>query len=1141
MKLIKKLLFWTTFWSGILLIIALLISLLLPHIISTKDLKTKIVEQVSFRIGYKLKLHDVDILLFPRLHADIRNAAISVPGNFSVNINSVKAYPKIWPLLTGDINIYKLYIDSPNIKINIPEKLLNENDFQINTALRKVEKKLYDFIRSRTVEKTDIVVEISNGNVGLYNGRHLRFNFTSIFSHIILKPKHIKIALDAKSNITDSISIKSQYYPDNTKTKGNIRLNNLNPKLLFSYLYPDSDLKIDNSKADLRLYFSKKGVLNYYSNFEGEIPVLSFKRNNENLILKSRHLSGNININGERTSINIEKLILDNTGSIFSGKYIVHMPDSSVQLDLKGKDIDIKDTGKIALFLTGNSPTPQSIFNVLKEGKVPSINITAKVPNISELGNIKNISIKGKALNIKLSVPKPSLLIEDIKADVMVSGGILEAKNAEGRLGNSIAQNGTFKLSLLEDHHLLYLDALVHADLSPLPSILKQVVKNESFLNELYLIKQCEGKAEGKLTIDDKPGSYFLKVDVSKFDVKGVYNRFLNPISVSGNKFFLDNSVLKFTAAKAISGKTIVSNLSAGFSFDKDDSFKILSGKTTIDSKEVNQILLPFITYQNLGKQLNIKKGTVSLNNVELKGPLFIPAKWVLTTDGIMENMIVDCKSVFKEAINITNLKFSASQNNSYLYIKVIDANLRKTFIPDLSAEFGLVKNYPFKIKSKQALIDVKEINLFTPYFQLPKTAQEEINIQKGTAKLYSFDLKGPLLNTDKWRFATAGKIENMLVDYESVLKEPFNIATLDFSASRNLTAKGRFESKYNIEYGSISSGKSHATIKGDISLSQKESRVDISAFCKSLYWLDIKEMINQPAFKSCPAKKSLSPFVKGIIRAHIDSFIYDDYVLSPVNADILFGQKNISIVVSEANICGISLTGKIESCPTKVEFTINPFAKEQEIEPCLKCFWEGKHLATGTYNLKSNIYSKGEGKEVSKLLYGTLEFNAKKGRIYRLGFLSKIFALLNVTEIFRGKLPDLIGEGFAYNTMIIDGKLDKGNFVVSKFVIDGASMAIVCTGNMDISNDRADLIVLISPFKTFDLIIKYIPVLSQILDGNILSIPFRVVGKLEDPDVIPLSPTAVGTGLMNILQRTISLPVKIMQPVSPKKEVLLK
>ena len=146
---------------------------------------------------------------------------------------------------------------------------------------------------------------------------------------------------------------------------------------------------------------------------------------------------------------------------------------------------------------------------------------------------------------------------------------------------------------------------------------------------------------------------------------------------------------------------------------------------------------------------------------------------------------------------------------------------------------------------------------------------------------------------------------------------------------------------------------------------------------------------------------------------------------------------------------------------------------------------------------------------------------------------MSKIFALLNLTEIFRGKIPDLVGEGFAYNAITASGKLENGIFVITGFVIDGASMAIVCTGNIDLNKESVDLVVLISPFKTIDLILKYIPVVNQIFDGNIISIPFRVTGKLEDPDVTPLSPTAVGSGLLNMLQRTIMLPIKIMQPLN--------
>jgi hypothetical protein len=71
------------------------------------------------------------------------------------------------------------------------------------------------------------------------------------------------------------------------------------------------------------------------------------------------------------------------------------------------------------------------------------------------------------------------------------------------------------------------------------------------------------------------------------------------------------------------------------------------------------------------------------------------------------------------------------------------------------------------------------------------------------------------------------------------------------------------------------------------------------------------------------------------------------------------------------------------------------------------------------------------------------------------------------------------------------------------------------------------------------DRIVKKIPLISSVLGGKLISIPFRAKGKLENPTVIPLSPTAVGSGVLGVLERTLKLPIKIIQPILPdeKKE----
>jgi hypothetical protein len=71
-----------------------------------------------------------------------------------------------------------------------------------------------------------------------------------------------------------------------------------------------------------------------------------------------------------------------------------------------------------------------------------------------------------------------------------------------------------------------------------------------------------------------------------------------------------------------------------------------------------------------------------------------------------------------------------------------------------------------------------------------------------------------------------------------------------------------------------------------------------------------------------------------------------------------------------------------------------------------------------------------------------------------------------------------------------------------------------------------------VAPFKTVDRLVKFIPLIGHILGGKLISIPFKAKGELTDPDVIPLHPTAVGSEVLGILQRTLKLPITIMQPV---------
>jgi hypothetical protein len=242
-----------------------------------------------------------------------------------------------------------------------------------------------------------------------------------------------------------------------------------------------------------------------------------------------------------------------------------------------------------------------------------------------------------------------------------------------------------------------------------------------------------------------------------------------------------------------------------------------------------------------------------------------------------------------------------------------------------------------------------------------------------------------------------------------------------------------------------------------------------------------------------------------------------------------------IELAVTEATVCGISTTGTVKVTPQELILDINPFSKNQELNPTLACLWDKEALVSGNFDFQGRLSGRGKPKEIVQALGGDFEFLAREGRIYRGRVLSKILGLLNTTEILRGKLPDYGREGLAYESIRANGSLRNGKLMVEEWILDGPSLEMVCQGEIDFIGEKMDLIVLVAPLKTVDFIVKRIPKVRDILKGTLVAIPVRVRGDLSNPTVKLLSPSAVGSGLIRVLKRTLSLPVELLEPPRPK------
>jgi Predicted membrane protein len=364
---------------------------------------------------------------------------------------------------------------------------------------------------------------------------------------------------------------------------------------------------------------------------------------------------------------------------------------------------------------------------------------------------------------------------------------------------------------------------------------------------------------------------------------------------------------------------------------------------------------------------------------------------------------------------------------------------------------------------------------------------------------------------------------------------EPLQISQANLRAE-NKTLK--------VESATVSFGDSDFILKGNVKALERGFRIDMDASADVINMDAISKALAGKKNPAQPLPTKLSgksskknPALQGIVRLKAKSVTWGKYTANPVSANIMLDREGGRVVVIDATHCGISLPGNLRFADGYIQLDFKPKATGEQLEPALNCLW-GKDLRiSGIVDLKAEVNARGKSEELVRALTGKVDFRAKAGCIYRFPLLAKILSFLNVTELLRGKVPDLNAEGFNYNSIIIKGDLRNGIFVLQEAIIDGTTMQLVGQGEIDISNNKINLTVLVAPFKTVDYLVSKIPLVGYVLKGTLISIPLRITGKLDDPNIIILSPTAIGKGMLGIMTRTLLLPVKIIEPFIPRNK----
>jgi uncharacterized protein YhdP len=191
--------------------------------------------------------------------------------------------------------------------------------------------------------------------------------------------------------------------------------------------------------------------------------------------------------------------------------------------------------------------------------------------------------------------------------------------------------------------------------------------------------------------------------------------------------------------------------------------------------------------------------------------------------------------------------------------------------------------------------------------------------------------------------------------------------------------------------------------------------------------------------------------------------------------------------------------------------------------------------IVTGRVHV-DKVELQGEGEDFQKVkesLQGSLRFEVEKGIIERWGILSKIFSILNVSQLFMGRLPDLKTKGLPFHQIRASYHIKDGVVSTEDFLVDSDAMRITLIGKVDLGKNTIEARIGVHPLVTIDTILSNVPIAGYILTGKdkaFISYFYEVKGNVDDPKVEAIPLKSIEEPSWGIIKRLLETPLRPFQ-----------
>lgn len=897
-------------------------------------------------------------------------------------------------------------------------------------------------------------------------------------------------------------------------------------EILFNANIKDLELKTsDLSQISLDQYFNPGSIVldhltltaKINSDFEiqGDLKGqgVIIRSTNNDLIFDSKNMEASFFFSDSIYQLDIKPIKIDypegEVTVLFSSDH--NLKKSEIQFN--GNNIHIGQAKKMSLTVFKNNEFVNDLFDILHEGISPVINISFQAEDMNHLFAADNLKLKGSIENGKVKIPEADLIVSSINGNADIQKGILNINTTHGMIESSIIRQGQLTIDLLGFNHAPFDGKfLLDVDLSMIPKTIESLLPNTLLAKELSKVYHITGRSNVvlNLSIPTNSNDLDVKINSDNFSVKGDYERIPGNIALERIKFKYDSGIVNLTHMNGVMTGIKINDLNTTLEFKEEPNITIQSGSGQIflDS------LIPFlITHKKIEAALSpLKKGSgkIDVSSIQLSGPILLPGKWTYEIIGKTDQLNLTSHLNQRE---IENLSCRYHLSNTDFLLENISAKIEnlswlESFIGDKHIDSFKT---PLNMENAKFQIKGKEI-LFFSDFQFSEG--QKIQIQADGDRLTSLSLKKLKILDPGFSNAVITlhpESDRILYDFNGIL------TTKTFN--KLLVPQSHLEKKIN-EF-----------TEEEPLLIYTDNNSTIHIFTKKI---NLTSFISPQ--NSFPTKNPF--FSNNTIKFTTENLSLMNWTIKNIESEIFFRKDDVHIKLNNGILCDLMTKGNINIEKDKIHVNIPFNAYSQDnIQNLLTCLFRKEGFMDGRYTLTGEILSDNQKQNFLNTIKGSILFKAEEGRVYKLTLLSRILSVLNVSSFLRGSIPDITQKGFAYKNISIEAEIKDSIIHITNAIVDGNDMTIVFNGQIDLGNDYIDLTCLVAPFKTVDLIIEKIPIVSTLLSGNLVSVPVKATGKISDPVVVPLHPSAVGEGLINMMKNILKTPVKLLDKVIDDKK----